>query len=107
MTTDADMLVLVFYVPEKNAEEVKQAVFKAGAGKIGNYDSCAWQTLGSGQFRPLAGANPAIGDVDKTESLPELRVELVCAKNLRDDVEKALLTAHSFETPAYLFLNTL
>ena len=55
------MYTLCFYVPESALEQVKAAVFAAGAGRIGNYDQCCWQVAGQGQFRPLAGSNPAIG----------------------------------------------
>ena len=55
------MYKLCFYVPESHLEEVKEAVFAAGAGKMGDYDACAWQTAGQGQFRPGEGADPHIG----------------------------------------------
>ncbi|RZA08253.1 MAG: NGG1p interacting factor NIF3, partial [Proteobacteria bacterium] len=61
------MISLVVYVPESHRDEVKKAMFAAGAGKLGNYDQCCWQTLGEGQFRPTEGANPAIGAVGKLE----------------------------------------
>ena len=57
------MYKLVFYVPVDHLEPVKQAVFATGAGKIGEYDSCCWQVLGVGQFRPLAGSTPYLGMV--------------------------------------------
>lgn len=52
------MYVMVFYVPQSHLEEVKEAVFSAGAGIMGGYDRCCFQTLGTGQFRPLAGSSP-------------------------------------------------
>jgi hypothetical protein len=91
----------VFFVPVGDVESVKRAVFDAGAGKIGNYDRCCWQVLGQGQFRPLAGSAPAIGSQDKTETLDEYRVELVCeAQYIREAVD-ALKQAHPYEEPAY------
>ena len=53
------MYKISVYVPENSVEKVKQALFDAGAGRIGNYDSCCWQTAGIGQFRPLENSNPA------------------------------------------------
>ncbi|MEH6542063.1 MAG: hypothetical protein V7748_18580, partial [Halopseudomonas sp.] len=52
------MYKLCFFVPASHVEQVKQAVFAAGAGRLGNYDSCSWQVLGQGQFRPLSGSEP-------------------------------------------------
>lgn len=95
------MYQLVFYVPESHCEHVKSALFKAGAGKIGDYDSCAWQVLGQGQFRPLKNSHAFIGEVDQLERLAEYRVEMVCEKALIKVALQALINAHPFETPAY------
>ena len=95
------MYKLCFYVPVDAAESVKQAIFDAGGGCIGNYDCCAWQVLGEGQFRPCAGANPAIGDVGALEKLSEYQVELVVAKDKLAGVLRALKTAHPYEEPAF------
>ncbi len=54
-----------FYVPTKFANSVKEAMFQAGAGKIGAYDKCSWQVLGEGEFRPLQSANPFFGQLEK------------------------------------------
>jgi hypothetical protein len=58
------MYKLSFFIPQDGLEAVKSALFKVGAGRIGNYDQCCWQVKGQGQFRPLAGSAPAIGDQD-------------------------------------------
>lgn len=92
---------LCFYVPEEKLEAVKNACFDAGAGRIGNYDRCAWQVLGQGQFRPLAGANPAIGRPGKQEAVAEYKVEMVCADDLIAAVVTAMKAAHPYEQPAY------
>lgn len=92
---------LVVYVPEEHADALKQSLFAAGAGRIGNYDSCAWQTVGQGQFRPLDGANPAIGSVNSIETVSEARIEMVCAPDLVEAVVAALHENHPYETPAY------
>ena len=95
------MLKLCFYVPESHLEEVKSAVFEAGAGRIGNYDCCCWQVKGSGQFRPLEGSEAFIGEYGKLEQLEEFRVEMVLAEQNREAVVKALYDSHPYETPAY------
>ena len=95
------MTKLEFYVPEENTEEVKKAVFEAGAGKIGNYDCCAWETSGTGQFRPCEGSTPFIGQLDEIEKVKELKIEMVCEDALIDKVIEALKNAHPYETPAY------
>ena len=87
------MYKLCFYVPESHVEEVKQAVFEAGAGRIGLYDSCCWQVLGQGQFRPLAGSKPFIGDQDEMERIAEYRVEMLCDRAHAKVVIHALLDA--------------
>ena len=100
------MYKLAFYVPGPYLEVVKQAVFEAGAGRIGNYDSCSWQTLGEGQFRPLAGSQPFIGQpvvegVGELEKVAEYRVEMVCEDQLIVAAIKALISSHPYEEPAY------
>jgi len=95
------MYKLSFFVPDENAEDVKQAIFLAGAGRMGNYDQCCWQVLGQGQFRALEGANPAIGQVNALEILPEWKVETVVEDALVDAVLAALKQAHPYEEVAY------
>ena len=92
---------LVFFVPVADAERVTAAVTEAGAGRIGNYDSCTWSTTGTGTFRALPGASPTIGSVGSLESVEEARVETVVPRSARADVVRALLAAHPYETPAY------
>lgn len=92
---------LVVFVPRDDAEKVRQAVADAGAGQIGDYDSCAWSTDGEGVFRPLPGANPTIGEVGALERVAETRLETVVPRARRRQVLDALLAAHPYETPAY------
>lgn len=94
------MYKLCFYVPDSHVEIVKQAVFAAGAGHIGAYDSCCWQVLGQGQFRPLAGSQAFIGQQGLIEQLEEWKVELVVADEFIHAVAKALRLSHPYETPA-------
>jgi hypothetical protein len=95
------MYKLCFYVPESHLDAVKIAVFAAGAGRIGNYDSCCWQVLGEGQFRALDGSQPFIGQQGLVEKVAEWKVEMVCDDALIRDVIAALKTAHPYEEPAY------
>lgn len=95
------MYLLVIYVPEESLENVKSAVFTAGAGKIGNYSNCSWQVKGQGQFKPETGSSPFLGEVNKLEKIDEYRLELVCPnRNIKEAVQ-AMLEAHPYETPAY------
>ncbi len=96
-----DMYKIGFYVPASHLEQVKGALFAVGAGRIGNYDSCAWQTLGQGQFRPLQGSKPFQGQTGALEILEEYRVELVCEDDLIQQAVRALRTAHPYEEPAF------
>ncbi len=95
------MYKFCFYVPESHLEPVKAAVFAAGGGRIGQYDSCCWQTLGTGQFRPLAGSEPFIGQLNRVDDVPEWKVELVVNDELIHDVVKSMKRAHPYETPAF------
>jgi len=95
------MYKLCFYVPEQYLNVVKSALFAAGAGRIGNYDSCCWQVLGSGQFRPLKGSTPFLGEPGKIHQVDEYRVEMICADEHLRSVVDALLQAHPYEEPAY------
>lgn len=88
-------------MPEEHVESVKRAVFNAGAGRIGNYDQCCWQSLGRGQFCPLEGANPFLGRAHQLESVAEYKVELVCDDEFIRATVAALIKSHPYEEPAY------
>lgn len=95
------MYQLVFYVPGTHLDAVKSAVFDAGAGKFGQYDQCAWQTSGQGQFRPLDSSQPYVGRRGQLEIVEEIRVEMICVDERINAAVKALLAAHPYEQPAY------
>ena len=100
------MYKICFYVPESHLEIVKNAVFTAGAGRIGQYDQCCWQSKGQGQFRPLANSNPFIGESStdgpgKVEFVEEYKVEMVCENTMIADVVAALRKSHPYEEPAF------
>ena len=96
-----DLYQLSFYVPESHLELVKDSLFKAGAGKLGNYDCVAWQTLGTGQFRPQVGSKPFLGESGKIEKVAEYKVEMVCDAEHIAQAISALKANHPYEEPAY------
>ena len=95
------MYKLVFYVPLDAAEIVKEAIFNTGAGKLGKYAQCCWQTQGFGQFMPLEGTNPSIGSQGSLEVVKELRVEILCTEDNIEPAIQALKGAHPYEEVAY------
>ena len=95
------MYKLIVFIPETHTEEVKTALFAVGAGRQGDYDCCAWQTLGQGQFRPLDGSKPFIGQQGEIETVAEYRVEMLCEESRLKAVVSALRDAHPYEEPAF------
>lgn len=95
------MLTLIVYIPLTHVEDVKSALFKAGAGRYKNYDCCSWQVEGTGQFRPLEGSDPYIGERNQVESVPEARVEMICEEANLSAVIDALRASHPYEEPAF------
>ena len=92
---------LVVFVPPDALEPVRDALFAAGAGRIGEYERCSWYAQGTGTFLAGAGADPAIGEVGREESVPELRLETVYPDEAHDAVVAALRRAHPYEEPAF------
>ncbi|MFA5447081.1 MAG: NGG1p interacting factor NIF3 [Sphaerochaeta sp.] len=101
------MYILVTYVPPSHLAVVQEALFAAGAGKIGSYDHCSFQSLGVGQFRPLAGSDPFSGSVNEVATVEEWRLELVVEKENAPAAVKALLASHPYEVPAYHLIEAL
>ncbi|CAL6081694.1 Conserved_hypothetical protein [Hexamita inflata] len=91
------------FVPATHKEELKSAIFAAGGGKLGAYDSCCFETRGTGQFRPLSSANPFIGEVNKIEFVDEVKIEMVVLKEYLKDVIEAMKKTHPYEEPAYQY----
>lgn len=100
---DADVArdKLTVYVPSEHAESLRAALADAGAGAIGDYDAASFSSTGLGRFRPLAGAQPAIGEVGTHEVVEEERIEVVLDRSRRGAVVAALLAAHPYEEPAF------
>ncbi len=95
------MYKLYYYVPVEAKEKTKQALFDMGVGKFENYENCSWETLGYGQFKPVANANPAIGELDKLEVLEEYKIEMICSDELIHQAVKTLKEVHPYEEVAY------
>lgn len=99
-----NMYKFVFYVPKASAEEVKSAVFATGAGRLGNYQECSFESEGIGQFRPIEGANPSVGSLGELERVEELRVEVLCLEGQVRAAVQAMLDAHPYEEAAFEIL---
>ena len=95
------MYKLNFYVPVDDKERVKQALFDIGVGKYENYECCAYETLGTGQFKPIDGANPAIGQINTLERVEEYKVEMICNGELIKKSVQTLKENHPYEEVAY------
>ncbi|RJQ33798.1 hypothetical protein C4556_03740 [Candidatus Parcubacteria bacterium] len=94
------MYKVVVFVPVANAESLRQAIGDAGGGKIGNYSHCSFSSHGTGRFKPLEGAHPAIGEIGKLEEVEEERIEFVCTEKKLQTVLAAIRKAHPYEEPA-------
>jgi hypothetical protein len=92
---------LVVFVPEAALDAVRDALFSAGAGRIGDYERCSWYTAGTGTFMGGEATDPSIGERGREERVPELRLETVFPAERQDDVVAALRAAHPYEEPAF------
>jgi hypothetical protein len=92
---------LVVFVPEEALDDVRDALFAAGAGRIGAYERCSWYTAGTGTFRGGEASDPTIGEKGREERVPELRLETVFPEERHEQVVAALRRAHPYEEPAY------
>jgi hypothetical protein len=92
---------LVVFVPRESLDTVRDALFAAGAGRIGEYERCSWYTAGTGTFRGGEGTSPAIGESGREQRVSELRLETVYPEERHNEVIAALRSAHPYEEPAY------
>jgi len=95
------LLKLVTYIPEKHFEKVREAIFEAGAGVIGNYDKCSFSLEGMGSFRGGENTKPFVGEKEKFHLEKEIRFETILQSHLKDQVIRALLDSHPYEEVAY------
>ena len=92
---------LVVFVPAESLDAVRDALFAAGAGRIGEYERCSWYTLGTGTFLGGESTNPALGERGVEERVPEARLETVFPAHAHERVIAALRAAHPYEEPAF------
>jgi len=92
---------LAFFTPPEYLERVKEAIFAAGAGKLGHYDSCCFDTAGIGQFRPTKESNPFIGTKNELTKIEEIKTEVICNESCVRAVLKSLKEAHPYEEVAF------
>lgn len=97
------LLKLVTFVPETHAGYVRTALFNAGAGNIGNYDSCSFNLLGEGTFRAGEDARPFVGEIGGLHREKEVRIETILPRYKQNEVLRTLLAVHPYEEPAYDF----
>jgi hypothetical protein len=92
---------LVVFVPREALDTVRDALFEAGAGRIGNYERCSWYTQGTGTFLAGEGSSPALGEVGREQRIAELRLETVFPADRQEEVVAALRSSHPYEEPAF------
>lgn len=92
---------IVVFVPKTHTDIVRQAMGDAGAGKIGNYSHCSYSVNGTGRYKPIEGAKPFIGEVEKFEQVQEERIECVCDRDRAREVIKAMRKVHPYEEVAF------
>lgn len=95
-----EVVKIVVTVPLSHNETVREAIGKAGGGKVGNYTFCSFSIIGTGRFKPEEGSNPFIGEQGKTEHVEEERVEITCGRNEARIVVDAIRKVHPYEEPA-------
>ncbi|MDR2233755.1 MAG: Nif3-like dinuclear metal center hexameric protein [Tannerella sp.] len=95
------LLKLVTFVPDESADIVRTALFNAGAGGIGDYDSCSYNSHGIGTFRASEKCNPYTGEIGEFHRENEVRIETILPSYLKTPVTRALLSVHPYEEPAY------
>jgi hypothetical protein len=92
---------LVVFVPPEALDAVRDALFEAGAGRIGAYERCSWYVEGMGTFYGAEGTSPVLGEAGREERVPELRLETVYPAEREADVVRALRATHPYEEPAF------
>jgi hypothetical protein len=92
---------LVVFVPREALDPVREALFEAGAGRIGDYERCSWYTEGTGTFFGGEGTDPSVGQPGREQRLSELRLETVFPEERQAEVVEALRRAHPYEEPAF------
>lgn len=92
---------IVTFVPNENADEVREALGNAGAGVLGEYTFCSYSAAGVGRFRPSDKANPHIGEKGEINAVMEHRIEVTCERTDARSIVAALKAAHPYEEVAF------
>lgn len=100
---EQSLMKLVTFVPENYAEKVRNELFEAGAGTIGNYDLCSYNSIGYGTFRAGENTNAFVGTKGELHTEKEVRIEIVLPFYLKNKIENILLKTHPYQEPAYDF----
>lgn len=100
MPKSDDLSKLIFFVPQENADEVNNAIFETGAGKIGNYAECSFSSKGKGTFKPINDADPYSGELNKKHIADEIKVEILVEQHKIGAALNALKKAHPYEEVA-------
>ena len=95
------MMKLAVFVPVDDADELREVLAKAGAGRLGNYEACSYTLAGKGRFRAVEGADPAVGEIGELHIEQEEKVEVVFPQSMKNKILKAMLNSHPYEEPAY------
>jgi dinuclear metal center YbgI/SA1388 family protein len=100
-----ELVKIVVYVPESYTEKVRNAMFDAGAGNIGAYSNCSFNTVGKGTFTASKNTNPFVGEKEKLHTENEVKIEMVATKNNLNEIKKAIVKNHPYEEAAYDIYN--
>lgn len=92
-----ELVKLVVFVPEEDADNIRNALGEAGAGKIGEYSFCSYSIKGVGRFKPSDKANPHIGTAGKMEEVNEERIEVACEREQAAEIIKVIKEVHPYE----------
>lgn len=97
------MLLLVCYLPKSHFDRITEAIFSAGAGRIGQYQRCLFRTLGEGRFSPQDGSDPFFGKNGKDNCVQEYRIEVLCREEIVGRISQAILRVHPYQEPIFFF----
>jgi len=92
---------LITFAPLDNAEDLRKALFAAGAGQLGKYSECSFNTEGTGTFKPEEGADPFVGEIGKRHEEKEMKIEVIFPGYLEQKIIRAMIEAHPYEEVAY------
>lgn len=101
VTSSESLYKIVVFIPTGHEDQVRNALSEAGAGWIGNYSHSTFQSVGSGTFKPLAGAKPFIGSVGELEMVKEIRLETIVSASKLNKAIRAMIKSHPYEEVAY------